>query len=420
MGCASAAHQVEGNIDNDWSRWEREDPRRIKDGSVSGSACDHYARFREDLEALAALNQNAHRFSVEWARVEPAEGHFDRAALDHYADVVAACRRLGLEPIVTLHHFTLPVWLADGGGVLAPDAPRLFARFAAACVEAFGGEVTWWVTLNEPTVLAVMGYLDGKWPPGRRSVSSALRAFGALVRMHAAAARAVRRTAMNSHGRRVMVSIAHHERRLRPGGSSHLERLVAKPADILFNRWFLRACTTGRLLPPVGTGRIVPGLAGSLDYIGLNHYCDDMTSFDPRAWGTLFARISPLPGLPQSTFGWAIEPAGMKRALVALWREFRLPILITENGVADHHDELRPDFLIGYLGAIHDAMEQGVEVRGYMHWTSMDNFEWAEGYEQKFGLYAVDRVTMERHKKPSADLFAEICRTRVIPPASVG
>ncbi|MFN2568984.1 MAG: glycoside hydrolase family 1 protein [Candidatus Dormibacteria bacterium] len=417
LGCASAAHQVEGGIDNDWSRWEREDPARIRDGNISGLACDHYRRYREDLEVLAALHQNAHRFSVEWARVEPEEGRFDSSALDHYADVVATCRRLGMEPIVTLHHFTLPPWLAARGGVLARDAPRLFARFAASCVEAFGAQVTWWITINEPTVLAVMAYLEGKWPPGERSMVRTLRALGSLVRMHAAAARAVRRTAMSNHGRRVMISIAHHERRLRPGTASHLERLVAVPADVLFNRWFLRMCMSGRLLPPVGSGRTVPGLAGSLDYVGLNHYCDEMTTFDRRAWGTLFARISPLPGLPTSTYGWAIEPDGMRRALEALWQEFHLPIMITENGVADTDDELRPSFLIGYLTAVQEAMERGVEVRGYLHWTSMDNFEWAEGYAQRFGLFAVDRETMERRRKPSADLYAEICRTRLVPAA---
>lgn len=413
LGCATAAHQVEGGLDNDWSRWERDHPEAIADGSASGPACDHYARYREDLESLAASHQNAHRFSVEWARVEPEEGRFDPGAIAHYADVVRTCRRLGMEPVVTLHHFTLPRWLADQGGVTAPAAPRLFARYAALCAEALGDGVTWWVTVNEPAVLSVLGYLEGRWPPGGRSFPGALRAMRGLVRMHAAAAVALRRVSLR-HGRRSMISIAHHERRLRPSGRTPLDRVVALPADRLFNRWFLRCCLSGRLLPPAGDGRRVPGLAGSLDYIGLNHYCDDLATFDPRAWSTLFSRISPIPGVPLSSFGWAVEPDGMRRALVRLHREFRLPILVTENGVADHEDELRPGFLTAYLGAVLDAIEEGADVRGYLHWTSMDNFEWAEGYTQRFGLIAVDRTTMERRPKPSAALYARICQTRTL------
>ena len=153
LGTASAAHQVEGGLWNDWMRMERDEPWRIGDGGSAELAIDHFRRYREDLEMLAGMGHSAQRFSVEWARVEPEPGRFDLSALRHYADVVGTCRRLGMEPVVTLHHFTLPVWLADRGGVLDPEAPRLFARYAAACAETFGRDVRWWVTINEPNVL---------------------------------------------------------------------------------------------------------------------------------------------------------------------------------------------------------------------------------------------------------------------------
>src|SRR5207302_7778828 len=146
------------------------DRSRIADRSDASRACDHYARYRDDLAQLASMHQNAHRFSVEWARVEPEPGWFDPQALRHYADVVRTCRVNGLEPVVTLHHFTLPRWLARGGGVLRSDTPRLFARYAAACAEAFGDAVNWWLTINEPAVLAVVAHLQGRWPPGERSL----------------------------------------------------------------------------------------------------------------------------------------------------------------------------------------------------------------------------------------------------------
>ena len=412
LGCATAAHQVEGGIENDWARFERTRPSPIADGSDASVAIDHYRRYRQDLEQLAAGHQGAHRFSVEWARVEPEAGCFDGAALEHYRDVAQTCRRLGMDPVVTLQHFTLPTWLADHGGLLHPQAPQLFARYAAACTEALGDGVVWWLTVNEPTVLALQGYLFGLWPPAQRSISRAFAALRGLLRMHAAGARAVHDVARR-HGWDARVSVAHHERRLRPrAGASLLDRAAAVLPEFIFNRWFLHACVTGRALPPVGDGRRVPGLRGSLDFLGVNYYSEETVSFDGRTPLTLFAHLAPDPELPRTSFGWAIHPEGLRSALIDLWQETRLPLIVTENGVADEHDELRPRYLVDHLNAVLDAIDDGADVRGYLHWTAWDNFEWAEGYTKRFGLYSVDRDTLGRAPKPSAAVFAEICRTR--------
>ena len=419
LGCATAAHQVEGGIDNDWSRWVADHPEAVNGGGDAAIAIDHYRRYRDDLEQLGSMQHNAHRFSVEWARVEPAPGVFDQDALAHYVDVARTCRRFGMEPVVTLQHFTLPVWLAEAGGFTAPDAPVRFARYAAACVEALGEQVTWWVTVNEPVVVAVLGYLEGLWPPGERSLPRTMAALRGLLRMHAAAAHAITK-ASHQHGRTAQISIAHHERRLLPRDpSSRADRAIAKVPDYLFNRWFLRACVTGRILRPVGSGEAVPGLAGSLTYLGLNHYTSEAVSLDLGAPGMLFARHEPVPGLPLSGTGWAIDAGSLRVALIDLAREFGLPIMITENGVADGHDELRPTFLRDHLGAVADAIDSGVDVLGYLYWTAWDNFEWAEGYTQRFGLISVDRESLQRVAKPSAALFAEICRTHEVSDALV-
>ena len=414
LGTASAAHQVEGGLWNDWMRMERDEPGRVKNGDSAAVAIDHFRRYREDLALLAAMGHTAQRFSVEWARVEPEPGHFDLSALRHYVDVVAACRELGMEPVITLHHFTLPVWLADRGGVLDPEAPRLFARYAAACAEAFGEEVRWWVTLNEPNVLMALGYAEGEWPPHRRSPALALRAAAGMLRMHAAAATALHQVSA-THGRPAMVSIAHHERPFRPVPRSIAARCVAWVPDLLFNRWFLWSCARGRVLPPAGSGQVVPGLRGSLDYLGLNYYADERVRFDWRASSRLFVSSDPDPALPRNSLGWSIDPAGLRRALVSLSDEFRLPLLVTENGVADEDDELRSGFLLDHLRAAVEAIADGADVLGYLHWTGFDNFEWLEGYGAKFGLVAVDRATLERRPKPSAEVFADVCRTGVIP-----
>jgi beta-glucosidase len=415
LGCATAAHQVEGGIDNDWSRWVADHPEAINGGGDAVVAIDHYRRYREDLEQLGSMHHNAHRFSIEWARVEPEPGHFDYEALAHYADVARTCRRNGMEPVVTLQHFTLPLWLSDSGGFAAPEAPTHFARYAAACVESLGDLVTWWVTVNEPTVVAVLGRLEGSWPPGERSLRRTFAALRGLLRMHAAGAQAIT-TVSARHDRPAQVSIAHHERRFVPRDpSSRVDRGVAKLPDFLFNRWFLRSCVAGRVLGPVGHGERVPGLAGSLTYLGLNHYTNEAVSLDLGAHGTLFARHEAVPGLPLSSVGWAIDAGALRRAITDLAEEFQLPIVITENGVADENDELRPAFLRDHLGAVVDAIEDGADVRGYLYWTAWDNFEWAEGYTKRFGLFSVDRETQERIAKPSAHLFAEICRTREVP-----
>jgi beta-glucosidase len=420
LGCATAAHQVEGGIDNDWSRWVADHPEAIRGGGDAVIAIDQYRRYAEDLEQLGSMHHNAHRFSIEWARVEPAPGRFDRDALAHYVDMVRTCRGHGMEPLVTLQHFTLPVWLAEAGGFAAPEAPVRFARYAAACAEALGDTVTWWVTINEPTVVAVLGYLEGVWPPGERSLRRTMSVLRGLLRMHAAAAQAIT-TVSARHGRPAQVSIAHHERRLVPrDASSPFDRAVAKLPDYLFNRWFLRCCVAGRVLRPVGRGEVVPGLASSLTYLGLNHYTSEAVSLDLRAPGMLFARHEAVPGLPLSSAGWAIDPSALRLAIIDLWQEFGLPILITENGVADDHDELRPAFLRDHLNEVIDAADAGVDVRGYLYWTAWDNFEWAEGFTQRFGLFSVDRETQERIAKPSAAVFAEICRTRTIPEREAG
>ena len=235
--------------------------------------------------------------------------------------------------------------------------------------------------------------------------------------MHAAAAHAIT-SVSERHGRPAQVSIAHHERRLVPrDASSPVDRAIVKVPDYLFNRWFLRCCIAGRVLPPVGHGEVVPGLASSLTYLGLNHYTSEAVSLNLRAPGMLFARHEAVPDLPLSSTGWAIDAGALRRALIDLWHEFGLPILITENGVADDDDELRPSFLRDHLGAVVDAIDAGVDVRGYMYWTAWDNFEWAEGYTKRFGLFSVDRATQERIAKPSAAVFAEICRTHDVPDA---
>lgn len=412
IGSATAAHQVEGGLDNDWTRMERNEPQRIKNRDSASVAIDHYHRYREDLQLLAALHHRAYRFSVEWARVEPREGDFDYSALRHYADVVRTCRELNIEPIVTLHHFTLPVWVADQGGLLWHETPRLFARYAAVMAEVLR-DVKWWVTVNEPNVLALYAYGNGEWPPHHQWFPEVLRAQQTMLRMHAAACTALRSQAHRT-GRVMKISLAVHLRPLRPKAGV-LNRVSGILPDYMFNWLTLQCCISGRLLPPAGVGQKIPGLQNSLDYLALNYYCEVESSFDWRQPQMFFVGQHNPAGLPVSTFDWPIDPEGLRRGLQELHDEFHLPILITENGVADNDDELRAEYIVSHLRAVANAIHDGVDVLGYIYWTSFDNFEWLEGYSQKFGLFSVDRQTLERRPKPSADVFSRICQTLTLP-----
>ncbi len=410
-GTATAAHQVEGdNRANDWWQWEQVQGH-IRNGDRSGAACDHYRRFSTDFLTLKSLHQNAHRFSVEWSRIEPAPGQFSRDALDHYREVVQTLRALGMEPIVTLHHFTNPLWLVAGGGWTAPMAAERFAGYADRVVAELGDLVRFWITINEPTVLAYQGYIRGDWPPGQRHLGAAARALANLLSAHWLAFERIKQRSPASQ-----VGLAHHLRVFDPARAlSPLDRAVAWGYRRLFDQTVRRSLQAGHVVFPLDRVSTAHGPRPSQDFIGLNYYTRDLVRFNRHRRAELFGERVVAPGSVRSSLGWEVYPQGLYRTLRELARE-HLPIYITENGIADSEDRLRPTYLVEHLRAALQAIEDGVPLRGYLHWTSFDNFEWAEGYSAKFGLIACDRQTQERTLKESARFYAEICRTGVLPP----
>lgn len=402
-GSATAAHQVEGNNDrSDWWDWEL--AGRCVGGQRSGLACDHYRRFRDDFALLRQLHQNAHRLSVEWARIEPRPGEFDREQLDHYRAVLETLRKLGIEPVVTLHHFTNPRWLRARAGWASPEVVGLFERYVDRVVEALGDLVRYWVTINEPNVYASQGYVLGVWPPGVRNPLAAFRVLNHMVRAHGRAYQVIHRRHPDAR-----VGVAHHLRPVETLRSRRLDRWVAGVRDAVFNRAFARALVDGVVRFPIGRGQVVPEARDSQDFFGLNYYTRDVVTFSIRHPHKLFGHEVPPDG-PVTGFGWEIHPAGFERVVVEA-ASYGKPVLVTENGVSDREDELRPGYLVSHLLALARAMECGASVLGYLHWSSLDNFEWLEGFTQRFGLIAVDFRTQARRVKPSGDLYAEICRT---------
>jgi beta-glucosidase len=395
---ATAAHQVEGNNTNcDW--WEFEQKKgRIADGDVSGIAIDHYNRYREDFALLRKQRNNSHRLSIEWSRVEPSRGEFDTRQLRHYRDVLGELREQGMAPMLTLHHFSSPLWFTANGGWTVTGAHEAFLPFVRRVVDELGDLVSLWCTINEPNIYATQGWIFGHWPPGRHNdVRGLWRVLGNLRLAHEAAYQVIKERLPEA-----TVGLAHNKFWLvpaRPGNA--LDRVAAQTGRRMIDYW------------PLGGGRMQRTVEATSDFIGLNHYSGRLVRFDPLRPGSQFALQSNPPGYPVSDFGDAINPKWMKDALLEL-QPFGKPVYVTESGVATEDDERRQSFLKDTLAEISKAIEEGVDVRGYYHWTSMDNFEWAHGYRMRFGLIAVDRKTLERTPKPSSALFARIAQANAL------
>jgi len=418
-GAATSAHQVEGgNALNDWWRFEHQ-PGTIADGTASGDACRHYERFDQDFALAATDGHRAHRFSLEWSRIEPERGRIDAAAVAHYHAVLESLRHHRLLPIVTLHHFTNPLWIADHGGWENRATLDRFGDFVRFCAREYGGEVDWWCTINEPEVYAFRSYSEGRWPPARRDDGAALAVIAHMLEAHGLAYRILHaedtRDA-DGDGRPAVVGFAKAWVTLEPLRPwSPFDRLRATLEDSVFNHAVARAAVTGDIhlaIPGVhGVRRHVPELVNSLDYFGLNHYTRwkvDAVGHEPHVTAA---------GAPLTDLGWEIHPRGFEQALIHAAAQ-GVPVLVTENGFADHADVFRPRALFEYLLHMGRAIDRGARVIGYLHWSLMDNFEWADGFRPRFGLYGVDFTHPERPRtrRPSADLYARIIRANAITP----
>ncbi len=413
-GVATSSHQVEGNnTNNQWWLWEQEEGH-IAEGHKSGPACNWWANAEADFDVARDMGLNALRLSVEWSRIEIAPGRIDTAALDRYREMVHGLRERGMEPMVTLHHFTEPIWFAEQGGWLNQHAVAYFVRYVEQVVRALKDEVTLWCTINEPNVYAALGYLTGEFPPGERNPQRAFRVLHKLLQAHAAAYRRIHQLQAEAQ-----VGLAHNFGLFDPYQPRRwADRLVARWYDRSYNGVVLRPPERGWWQWPVGLGPEW-GVRRTLDWIGLNYYTRYRVAFDRHAEATPFGRMLHTPGaeMMDGDYG-ELYPEGLARAVLRLWR-MRLPIYVTENGLPDADDDMRPRAILLHLHQLWRVMQGNVPVRGYFHWTLTDNFEWAKGWTLRFGLIGLDPQTQERHRRASADLYAAIVQAGAIVPEVV-
>ncbi len=410
-GVATAAHQVEGeSTNNQWWAWEQQ-PGRIKQGHVSGRACDWWENAEADFDRAEALGLNSLRLSIEWSRVEPQPGVFDDAALARYRELLQGLLARGMEPMVTLHHFSNPLWLEQQGGWENEGTIAYFTRFVERVVRVLGDLTTLWCTINEPNVYSVMGYLQGVFPPGKQDFKTTGLVLKTMLRAHGAAYRAIHR--LQSDAR---VGLAHNLRIFDPANPrSLLDRLAAKGQDLMFNESTLRAAWKGWWIPPLGFGPVW-SLRRTLDWVGLNYYTRDLVAFDSAARDSGFGRATHAPGAELLDGGYGeLYPEGLARALRRLGK-LGLPLYVTENGIPDADDDQRPRALLLHLHQMWRALQNNLPLKGYYHWTLTDNFEWAEGWSLRFGLIEMDPETGQRSRRPSADLYAAVARGNAITP----
>ena len=389
MGASVSAHQVEGgNANSDWWWWEHKDGTPCLE--PSGDACDFYHRYRQDIAIQADLGYNSFRFGIEWARIEPAEGEFSQAALEHYRRVLAACREHRITPIVTFHHFTLPLWLHLQGGFASPGFPALFERYCDRCAVALGDLIGFACTINEPQGLGLSGWVLGINPPGHKGdVEGAERATANLLEAHRRGAAAIRSRAKIPVGICLAMPDIQYEDGAQPGESGfELESRV--------NDRFL-------------------DLARGDDFIGVQTYTRFRIGPEgPRGPGHDWSeRSRGLVETDETTqMGYENYPRALGGAIRRAWKSTGgIPILVTENGIATAHDEKRVRFMDAAIRETQACIAEGIDVRSYIYWSLMDNFEWAFGYRPTFGLIAVDRKTQARSPRPSAYWLGEVART---------
>ncbi len=420
-GASTSSHQVEGGTHNQWTLWELENAPYLArnaekhyswlpvwgdikkkaqdpDNYISGQGVDHYNRYKEDFDLAKKLNLNSFRFGIEWSRIEPTEGKWNKKEIEHYKKYIAQLKKRGIQPVINLWHWTQPIWFEQKGGFAKRQNIKYFERFVKHIAKDLIIPCGWVITINEPNSYVGMAYLEGQWPPGKRRPLEAIEVARNLAEAHRRVY-SMLKDMDNSLNVGVATQCSNNQPK-RP--KNILDKLVAGSANYFWNWWFLNR------------------VSGYQDFVGFNYYFTDYfrggVRKNPRwhrhyvhtNYRGLHHHVRHTPDSPLNDLGWYMEPGGIYKVIMQAAKRYHMPILITENGVADMHDRYRKWWLEETLEAIEMANQKGANVIGYFHWSLLDNFEWAQGWWPKFGLIKVNRENgMKRTIKTSAKWFAE-------------
>jgi len=391
-GSSISSYQTEGaNTHCDWYEWER-----TQGLELARDACDHYHQFASDIDIVGRLGHNAFRMSLEWSRICPQKSSFREDELQRYRGLISQLVDRGITPIITLNHFTLPLWFVERGGWTKAKNIDYFLDYVQRTVSFLKDKVEYWTVINEPLVYTYNGYLKGIWPPGEHSLKRAMTVCRHLTEAYSSAYHVIKSIYAES-GFDSFVSLAKHTRVFSSCHAFNLgqNNIFAYLRSKLFNY------------------QLIDHLAakGLLDFIGVNYYCREYT----RSGGILGKEcLKSHHKMRKNTCGWNVYPEGLYQVLRDLKR-YGLPLIICENGTAEESNDLYEEFLITHLRSVARALRQGVDIRGYLWWTLIDNFEWCQGYKQRFGLCQVDFAeTLKRTIRPFALTFRDICVSNTI------
>ncbi|MDP3970650.1 MAG: glycoside hydrolase family 1 protein [bacterium] len=391
-GTSTSAYQVEGGIfNNDWANWEQKKDT-IENGEKCGQAADHYNRYEEDFDIAKGLHNNAHRLSIEWSRIEPKEGEWNWEEVDHYRNVLKELHNRKIKVVLTLHHFTNPVWLEKKGGWLHKSAPAHFARYAEFIAEHLGNHVDMWITINEPVVYATQSYLTGEWPPQSRNKLHAFKVLRHMAQGHQLAYHEIHAEMKKQH-RTAVVGVAKNVVSLASYSRAIISFFYIRISEFLWNDLFF-------LL-----------IKNKTDFIGINYYFHTRIRRDNKG-KFMFVDVK-TEQREHSDLGWEVYAPGLFNVLLNL-QKYGKPMYVTENGIATTNDDKRSRYIVAHLKELYHAIQAGADVRGYFHWSLIDNFEWHRGFKPRFGLVEIDYKTFERKIRSSAHVYARICKENAI------
>lgn len=414
LGSATSATQIEGgDTNNSWYKW-CQTPGHINDNTSCYRAADHWNQYRDDIQIMKDLHHDLYRMGLEWSRIEPEQGKYNEAAIAHYRDEISFLLQNGIKPLVTLHHFTNPIWFDDLGGWENSQAVELFRKYTEYVVSELGDLVNDWITINEPNVFLIYGYVRGTWPPGKTDIFAMFKAMRHIVAAHIQSYREIHRIrSKRNYPGKTLVGVAHHLRIFDPEDGKWRNQLPAKSIQYIFQDLFLKSMATGKFSFPLGMGGHPLGRGKYYDFLGINYYSRDLVSFkfDPTI---MFGELKVKENVPVNDLSWEIYPEGLYRLCRKYYAQYQAPIYITENGICDAEDTQRSLFIYEHLRQIVRLCNEGIPVERYYHWTLLDNFEWSEGESGRFGLVANDFETQKRTIRQSGRFYSEICAKKAV------
>jgi beta-glucosidase len=402
-GVATSAFQLEGSPYADWAAW---DEKLRSNPNVT----NHYFLYKKDLNLLKELGVNAYRFSLEWSRIQPQEDQWDTEAIRHYQDIIDTLRRDNIEPMITLHHFTHPRWFLEKYPWHEDRSVRKFLVYVEKIVSTLR-EVGYWITFNEPYVLLLGGYLDGSMPPGLREAPLAVKALNNILICHGQAY-----DILHSVDPNAQVGVAHNMAALAPCRFwNPLDRTLSKIGMFFYNHSLVDAFLTGTLkikFPFRKEIELHIPIQGKLDFMGVNYYTRIHLRFNPFRKMGVELRHRDTDGHGLTDMGWEVHPRGLEK-VVRYASKLKVPIIITENGIATRDDEKKIKFIKGHVDALERCLRNGIDMRGYFYWSLIDNYEWLRGFDARFGLYRVDFDTFERKRTSAATYYSYLIKKKM-------